>query len=90
MLSTKPYISSRELPALLRLTPGPSSLLASVGLENLPSNILKHIVQQVVVVVEGHRSGLRILPLVSRTLLRCLQDLSLAVGQPAKKKDAWP
>lgn len=50
------------------------------SLQALPNQVLEHIVRQVVVVVEGHRSGLRILPLVSRTLLRRLQDLSLAVG----------
>ena len=52
----------------------------TTSLQALPNQVLERIVRQVVVVVEGHRSGLRILPLVSRTLLRRLQDLSLAVG----------
>ena len=52
----------------------------TTSLQVLPNQVLERIVRQVVVVVEGHRSGLRILPLVSRTLLSRLQDLSLAVG----------
>ena len=48
---------------------------------NGPYNIMSYIVRQVVVcTAEGHQSGLRILPLVSRILLERLQDLSLAVG----------
>ena len=52
----------------------------TTSLQALPNQVLERIVRHVVVVVTGHRSGLRILPLVSRTLLRRLQDLSLAVG----------
>ena len=52
----------------------------TTSLQALPNQVLERIVRQVIVVVEGHRSGLRTLPLMSRTLLRRLQDLSLAVG----------
>ena len=53
----------------------------TTSLQALPKQVLDCIVREAVMVVQGHRRGLRILPLVSRTLLRRLQDLSLALGR---------
>ena len=50
------------------------------SLEGLPPASLEYIVRQVVIVEESW-IGLRILPLVSRTLLARLQDFSLPVGR---------
>ena len=53
----------------------------AVRLEALPLGVLGLIVREVVAPVEGKRSGLRILPRVSRALLRRLQSLSLPIGR---------
>ena len=54
-------------------------IMAHATLEALPSENLARIVRDVAIVEEGW-NGLRILPLVSRTLLERLQDLALPVG----------
>ena len=85
--SRRPMENS-EQPRLDEVAPGkrhsePKSPIVTAhtaSLQALPNQVLERIVRQVVVIVEGRRIGLRILPLVSRTLLRRLQDLSLAVG----------
>ena len=61
------------------LPPEPLAPEAEPRMPALPNGILERILHNMF--VEGSQSGLCILPLVSHSLLACLQDLSLSVGR---------
>ena len=52
---------------------------ATAYLQALPNQVFERIVRNVVAGINGNQCGLRVLPPVSHTLLKRLQDLSLAV-----------
>ena len=67
----QPWLDGAASPKRHSKPESPIVAARTTSLQALPNQVLERIVRQVV--------GLRILPLVSRTLLKRLQDLSLAV-----------